>query len=166
MNRRGFLGTLFAAVGALTIDPASLLWKPADVEGLALLQPEALVTLDAITRAVARALADRWQGTEIVAGGNIGSDGLTNQFQVTARMPTAVWESGLDRTFIQPVAETLAASVTHVGATRMGNLQLPNSVERGAIVRIPSAGVVVQGVQFYDLEWAEYLLRFDVVVGR
>lgn len=30
INRRGFLGSLIATVGALTIDPEKLLWKPGE----------------------------------------------------------------------------------------------------------------------------------------
>lgn len=165
MDRRGFLGTLLASLAATTIDPASLLWRPPSVsEGLSALQPEALVSLQAITRQMHREILRHWQGRDVVSGRLVGQDGLTRQLYVMAEMPSVVDQYGVDcERFVKPAALALAQRLQEARATRTGTL--PLNLPGAQSAAVASADLSVRGICQWDMEYDKHLLRFDVVCG-
>jgi len=164
MDRRGFLGTLLASVGALTIDPATLLWQPPAVsDGHPLLKPDAMVGLAAMTQQIHREILTQWQGT-VVQKRRIGEDGLTRQFYVTAEMPTEVDHNGLDyERWVRPVGLLLARRLREINAKRTGVLPIDLHGAQVAVAMTPELSV--RGICQYYVGFDQSLVRFDVVCG-
>jgi len=164
MNRRGFLGTLLASVGALTIDPATLLWQPPEsTDGLPVLEAGAMVDLDAITKAMAEEVERLWQARVVRPFSKLGQGDLTRQVYITMLPPDKVDRYGLDRQrYVLPAASAMADYLRHYRASQCGVLDHPPGAESVVVRR---EGLSLRGVRYYDLYTDQRLLRFDIVYG-
>lgn len=145
MNRRGFLGTLFAAVGALTLDPQTLLWRPSELRGLPPLEPEALVGLRAITQAIAAEIERHWQCGEPTYGDAFMREGETQSY-IAMRAPAELDASGLDRArYIAPAGLQLAQYLRDRKAIACGHLAL-SAAQPSCLVVTKDTGIAVRGM--------------------
>src|SRR5205809_6955690 len=101
MNRRGFLGTLFASVAALTIDPKGLVWYPAEQIALPPVAEGALITLPAITNALGLRLLDLWHPQRLTDSRRIGDAGVTRQVNIGMAVPEDMDQFGLQAVCIE-----------------------------------------------------------------
>jgi hypothetical protein len=171
MNRRGFLGTMLASVGALTIDPATLLWKP--TPELAPVVPTSILTLEQMTRYVAERLSEGFHG-EHVSGHLIGQEGLTHQFTVHFPPPKTIGQEGLAPAYLDPSVLALDQKLRAIRPTRFGCLPwLMRDDLDCHVVMLAASGLSVRGIRgvvpnFHDdnAPLFEELIRFDVLVGN
>ena len=171
MDRRGFLGTLMAGLGALVIKPADgLLWMPTP-EAIEVVEPSAILTLNQITMQVLRRVRDGLNvEVPMIVGDKIGHADrgvtLNQQWNIAARMPTELNKTGLALTHVEPIAELFIHKLKSRDIKGCGVLSHPHSVERCCVVRDPRSGLSVRGIQQYDLEEGDYRLRFDMLVAQ
>jgi hypothetical protein len=163
MDRRDFLGTLCATLGAVTFAPSELLWRPVDTQIAPVLQPNALVRLTDITHALVQELSLLWHPTLNVS--MPGMDGrYRHQFKVAMRTPTELDADGLDReAYIYPAACALANSLNEDGLTVCGRLSCPPLAESVIVTEshISLRGMLVPSSPERKEPW----LRFDVLAG-
>ena len=173
MNRRGFIGTLFASIGALTVDPGTWLWQPSVQPALPPLTPGALVTLPVIARQLQRELGQLWQPTRLCQAGRIGDDVLTGQINVAMALPQDLDQHGLDvEHYIRPAARTLAERLQRHRAQVCGCLPINIPTVQSWRVTDASTNVSLRVIQQYVLpnQWTPDglegdLLRVDVLYG-
>jgi hypothetical protein len=145
VNRRGFLGTLFAAVAVGVLDPQTLLWRPSRLSGLPPLEPEALVGLRAITKAIAAEIERHWRCREPTYGDAFMREGETQTY-VAMRVPAELDASGLDRArYIEPAGQHLAQSLRDRQAVACGHLALP-AAWPSCLVVTKDTGIAVRGM--------------------
>lgn len=175
MHRRGFLGTLLASVGALAIDPSTLLWRPADA-ALALpdVAPGALLTLNQITVEILRRVAkglDLRAPLPLMLDARIGhavspnpSHILNHQWGVEFHAPVTVPSAGLDaQRYLDPIAAQFIQRLQGVRACG----ELPVAIPGAYTARVsdPRTGLSVRGVQTYQIGTDTERIRFDVLVA-
>ena len=170
LSRRGFLGTLLASVGALTLDPSKLLWMPAPAElGLPALENSALLTLDQMTREICRGLSLEIQG-KLVDKDRIGPL-LQHQYHVSMENVGDLDHHGFDRErYLAPIVAALMLPLKATNANRFGLLSLPSGVDRASTATNPDTGVSVRGISHVHLDMdsgiIRNIVRFDVLCGK
>jgi hypothetical protein len=165
VNRRRFLGLLFASVAAAAV-PVKSLWMPVGDVALPPLTPQALCSLDAIVMEAARLLSRR-VALPVVRkedGLRIGQSGMTKQLGVDLRLPDTLTETGLDiDRYLKPSIHSIAAHIQHYKFRAFGELPLPMGVDAAYRATSGRDGVSVRGLLFYDALRDESHLRLDVI---
>lgn len=108
-------------------------------------------------------LRDGYDAAKI--GGNANGIVLNHQWNVSSRLPLQVNRFGLDETHVTPVAN-LFIDRLGAGVKGCGKLILPNGGARAVSVTDPITNLTVRGVEFYDIDENDYLLRFDMLVAQ
>lgn len=175
IDRRGFLGTLFASVAASTIPADAFLGRPAaprDYHPSA--DPQALRDM---TKEVAKLLGQYWHPHVLTPAGQIGEDGLLHQFHVTLTgLPLEVHRRELHERYIMPIAVNLAYRLNgnellgeraspHALCTRCGTLPHDLRGVMTAVVTQRSRHLSVRGAIQYNIQTDTYPVRFDVLAG-
>lgn len=172
MNRRGFIGTLLASVAGLALDPKTLLWRPTVDAPLA--APEALLTLNQITMALARELAPLVGTGRLVTGHVIGHRGCEHQLSIHMRVPETMDTEGLPPMVVKDVARTLLDQIRQHDVRRFGQLRIPDPLAwygHGTVVASRKHGFAIRGLYqpvFFPPDVGsdpEPILRFDVLGG-
>jgi len=164
MERRQFLGTLFASLGVLAIDPADLLWHPVE-HPAPLLDRHALVGLTAITTALTDELSLLWHPRRAVSSTGLDAK-APHQLAVDMHPPTDLDPEGLDREqYVYPAARALALAIEQRHLTTCGRLPiLPARIAHA--VTVTRGKLSVRGLyQPWAAEMDYPLLRFDVLGG-
>ena len=184
MNRRGFIGAMSALLGATALEPHALLWtqQPTAVDIVA---PDALLTLERITRAIALELARLRSATAAYEPdasliGHVGTRGqlFAHQFSIEMDgLPNLVDRYGLDvERYVCPAAKHLHQRLARVGRiSGFGKLPSPSlRVVEGQDMESThyvdqDSGVAMRGIhaQYYDIVTMNVVntLRFDVLVA-
>lgn len=176
MNRRGFLGTMLACLGATAIDPKALLWSPTP-EASAIVVPDAILTLNQITMQMLREIVNLTgsHGLPMLVepskiGYGVSGHVLNHQYSVGMEIAPEIDRFGLDAArFIKPAATAMAQRIGRPKAS--GSLPLPNGVVRACVVRDPVSGLSLRGLQQYVEDWQSddggyHKLRFDMLVAN
>lgn len=177
MNRRGFLGTLLATLGATAIDPNALLWAPRP-DAIDVLDADALVTLTQITKAILHEITIRRADTALLRVqptlvGHVSERGHTfnHQYHVSmAAPPSELDHHGLDH---ERYVKRIASALNH----RIGQIEACGTLEhpRGdTIIQCATAfneasglslrGLACEGFHPDTSEWTQWL-RFDMIVA-
>lgn len=177
MERRTFLGTLLAGLGAMVVKPsAGLLWQPSEA-AIEIVEPSAFITLNQITMEMLRRITNELQVTVPLRAelssliGHVIPDSslvLNHQYNVGMCAPEQIDRYGLDvERYIDPAAKALAARAR--GLKGCGALPLPSVPSMQAcVMTCRSTGLSLRGLYQYSplrAEW-EPNLRFDILVAQ
>lgn len=159
-NRRDFIGRLAASIVGLSLAPRALLWEP-QAAGPAV-AAGALLTIDQITREMARRLARDIDGTLVADFHRMTHANGGTQTGIDMALPGDVDHYGLDpERYVAPAAAAMVRALWDARAHRFGVLDLPMRGARSAIAI--ENGIAVRGVIAYNPAWDRHLLRFDVL---
>lgn len=154
-----------ASIGALTIQPSSLLWTPPPgVLDLPPLRGDALVTLQHITSTVARHLERLWQPGESLDGDMIGRGGVTSLQNVGWELPNTVDAEGFTDERCRQVAELLADRADFHKLAKSG--RWPNRPIAGAQWAVAQRrNLSVRGLIHYNIQTDNDFIRFSILGG-
>ncbi len=176
MDRRGFIGTLLAAIGVTAIDPKALLWRPSP-EAIEIIEPSAILTLNQMTFRMLKeivntlgvSVASDFAGDKKI-GQRIHGVELNHQYNVGMEMlPETVDRYGLDHErYIKPAAASLVKRLN--GVKGCGALPIPSGVIRGCVAHDPRSGFALRGLMQYQMKY-DYteeipIFRFDMLVAQ
>jgi hypothetical protein len=170
MDRRRFVGTLLAALGATTIDPKALLWSPLP-EATTVVDSGAILTLNQITMQMLKEIVRitgysvPFEPSAAKVGHSIRGAIANRQFNVGMIAPEQVDRYGLDyERYIKPLARAFAVRLKNLKGC--GELALPDIAVRSCVVRDHESGLALRGIQHYVLEDGLDQLRFDMLVAQ
>lgn len=170
MDRRSFIGTLMAGLGALALKPPpGLLWEPT-TEAVEVAASGAFLTLNQITTEMLRQITEQLQVTvpfreeASLLGHSVypqPSLVLNHQYNVGMVAPNEIDRYGLDvERYIRPAAMALSERVR--GVKGCGRLELPRGAEQACVMTHRESGLSIRGIRMFE---GLPNLRFDMLVA-
>lgn len=168
MNRRNFLTRL--ASGAIGLSLVDVEWIPTppalNLSAAAPLTDISTITAEYLRRLVGQ-LDRPWRefrGVFVPGTYALGDHDLTEQLGIDMMLSVQEMTNGINTEMVLvPAAHRMAHEIDRKGLRAFGALPATFPGVDAAVATDEKTGVTVRCVQFYDIEWDAFKMRFDVL---